>query len=311
MRHGPPTFRQGDANESTDWRDFALEEECSVEADSRTEAGSSSGFPPTETRAFNTGNASPTSPAAEIAIEQGLCTTAATSIRARQTGSAALRASSGAGCSTSKRNRDFQLPNGGSAEQCGDRQNDLILVWSEEQGGMPRRGSNQVTMAQGRANPKAGTKPFPGRWTRVASRRTRDRSAQSRHRRQASPRAHAEAILAAARRTGDRDKEATALTDLGVIQLNEGDAQGAIASLEKALAITREIGDTARESDVVGNLGMAMLAVRQPERARALFEQELAHARADRRSVRRKGRSRTPGNRLVEPARLQRRPRVF
>ena len=79
---------------------------------------------------------------------------------------------------------------------------------------------------------------------------------------------------------GARDKEATALTDLGVIALNEGDAKGAIASLERALAITVELGDTARESDVVGNLGMAMLAVRQPERARALFERELAHARA-------------------------------
>ena len=53
-----------------------------------------------------------------------------------------------------------------------------------------------------------------------------------RHRRQpTSPRGHAEAILAAARQTGARDKEATALTDLGVIHLNEGDPTGAIASL--------------------------------------------------------------------------------
>jgi tetratricopeptide (TPR) repeat protein len=95
-----------------------------------------------------------------------------------------------------------------------------------------------------------------------------------------SPVAHAEAILAAARLSGARDREATALTDLGVIALNEGNAKGAIEFLEQALAITVESGDTAREGDVAGNLGMAMLAVRQPGRARNLFERTLAIARA-------------------------------
>jgi tetratricopeptide (TPR) repeat protein len=94
-----------------------------------------------------------------------------------------------------------------------------------------------------------------------------------------SPRAHAELLLAAARREGARDKEATALTDLGVLTLNEGDGKSAIELLESALAIALELCDTARERDVVGNLGLAMLSVRQPDRARALFERELAHAR--------------------------------
>ncbi len=107
-------------------------------------------------------------------------------------------------------------------------------------------------------------------------------------------------------RTGLRDKEATALTDLGAIQLNEGDPQGAIASLEQALAITRQIGDTARESDVLGNLGMAMLTVRQPERARELFTQELAHARATTDRFAEKVALERLGIAVVEPARLQR-----
>jgi tetratricopeptide (TPR) repeat protein len=95
-----------------------------------------------------------------------------------------------------------------------------------------------------------------------------------------SPRERAEAILAAVRQTGDRKKEATALTDLGAVALSVGDSKAAINALEEALAVTRELGDSAQESDVVSNLGMAMLAVRQPERARAMFERALSHARA-------------------------------
>ena len=116
---------------------------------------------------------------------------------------------------------------------------------------------------------------------------------------------HAEAILAAARRPGRATKKRRALTDLGTIQLNEGDPQGAIRSLEQALAIAREIGDTAAKVTSLGNLGMAMLAVRQPGSTR-----EYVHARAGSRprrdgSLRREVRPGTAGNRRVEPARLQ------
>jgi tetratricopeptide (TPR) repeat protein len=215
----------------------------------------------------------------DIAIDQGLCTTGATSIRARQR----VRGFAGKLWSrllTSNHNRDFPLPNGGSAEQCGDRQNDLILVWSEEQGGSLDETRMQSKWPKAGRIQKLGQNLFlvAGLEPRADGRATAQTQAPSST--GESPRAYAEALLADARRTGAREKESTALTDLGMIQLTEGDAPGAIASLEKALAITREIGDTARESDVIGNLGMAMLAVRQPERARALFEHELAHARA-------------------------------
>ena len=261
-----------------DWRSFALEQGMLREA--TADASRIVVWLPTERDAsFQYWERIANVTRGEIAVDQGLCTTGATSIRARQR----VRGLAGRLWSrllASNRNRDFQLPDGGSAEQCGDRQSDLILVWSEEQGGpldaariesrwpnaarTQRLGQNLFLVAglavraDGRATMKAETPLSTGE----------------------SPRAHAEAILSAARRSGEREKEATALTDLGMIQLTEGDPPGAIASLEGALAITREIGDTARESDVVGNLGMAMLAVRQPERARSLFEQELAHARA-------------------------------
>ena len=213
----------------------------------------------------------------EITIDQGLCTTRATSIRARQR----VRGLAGqlwGRLLGSNRNRDFQLPNGARVEQCGERQNDLILVWSEEQGGILDAARIQARWPTAGRTQKLGQKLFLV--AGLESRTDRRATAQAPSSSGECPRAHAEALLEAARRTGARDKEATALTDLGMIDLNEGNAPGAISSLEKALAITREISDTARESDVLGNLGMAMLSVRQPERARVLFEQDLAHARA-------------------------------
>ncbi len=62
---------------------------------------------------------------------------------------------------------------------------------------------------------------------------------------------------------GDRALEATALTDLGVTKLSEGNPAGAIAALEAALAMARELGDREREYDIMGNLGLAMLGVGQ------------------------------------------------
>ena len=67
---------------------------------------------------------------AEVAVEEGLCTTSATSIRARQ------ELGRGVGqlwrrLRKPKGSRDYLLPNGTSGEQCGERQTDLVLVWTE------------------------------------------------------------------------------------------------------------------------------------------------------------------------------------
>jgi tetratricopeptide (TPR) repeat protein len=89
----------------------------------------------------------------------------------------------------------------------------------------------------------------------------------------------AEKFLAAARQSGDRDKEASALTDLGVALLRKGDAPRAVQHLEQALEMVRPTGNRAREADVLGNLGLAVLHTRNPQRAVTLLEQQLAYAR--------------------------------
>ena len=215
----------------------------------------------------------------EIAIEEGLCTTPATLIRARQK-LGGLVGRFWNRLRGSRRDRSFQIPNGATAEQCGDRQSDLVLAWSQEQGGILDESRIKSRWPEAARTRRLGPSLFLVvlRESRAGARAPVPQ--QTLLSPAESPRAHAEAILSAARRNGARDKEATALTDLGAIQLNEGDVQGAILSLQKALEITREIGDNARESDVVGNLGMAMLADHQPETARYLFKQELEHAHA-------------------------------
>ena len=215
-------------------------------------------------------------PRAEIKTEKGQCATAATSIRARECRGGVLsglwervRGSHGS--------RTFQLPNGRTVEQCGERQSDLILVWPELNGhgleldqlqarwpgasDIQKLGAHLFLVAGVSLSP-AGLDAKPEQPLPSAD----------------CPTAEADAILAAARQQGDRASEATALADLGVIALNEGDAQRAITSLENALVIARELGDAPREGDIIGNLGMAMLAVSQPDRARILFERQHAQA---------------------------------
>jgi tetratricopeptide (TPR) repeat protein len=215
---------------------------------------------------------------AEITIEDGLGSTAASLIRARRrVGSLFGRIWSRLGSAHQKRR--FVLPNGMAVDQCGERQNDLLLVWSDANGGMIDEARILSRWPQAKRTQKLGEGLFlvSGLESRdVGPEAARDQTELAADK---NTRAHAEAMLAAARKAGARDKQATALTDLGVLALNEGDHQGAIASFENALAIARELGDANRECDVIGNLGMAMLSTRQPERARVLFERALAHAR--------------------------------
>jgi tetratricopeptide (TPR) repeat protein len=93
------------------------------------------------------------------------------------------------------------------------------------------------------------------------------------------PRWIAERLLDRARREGDRDGEAAALTDLGIIHHEAGESSRAVELLEEALTTARQLGDRSRESDVLGNLGMAYLAVGQMARGREAIERGLASAR--------------------------------
>src|SRR5947209_1298416 len=93
------------------------------------------------------------------------------------------------------------------------------------------------------------------------------------------PRQSVEQALGTARHTGDRCREASALADLGLMHLYEGDAHRAVTLLEEAWVITRQLDDGGMESDVIGNLGLAAAAAGQPDRALALLDQSLFLAR--------------------------------
>jgi tetratricopeptide (TPR) repeat protein len=212
---------------------------------------------------------------AEVTSDDGLCALAATLVPARQR----IRRSLGqlwAGLRKSKGNRNFLLPDGTSSEQCGARQSDLLLVWAQD--GEPL--DDQRILARwplGKEVRKLGQNLFLV--TGLARERAPGDSVPELPP-TSRPREHAEQLLAAARLAGDRKQEATAMADLGVVLLNESDAQGAKKALEAALAIAHEVGDQARQNDIVGNLGMTFLALGQAGPARRIFEQEITDARA-------------------------------
>ncbi|MHB1038631.1 MAG: DUF6171 family protein [Pirellulales bacterium] len=95
-----------------------------------------------------------------------------------------------------------------------------------------------------------------------------------------SSRHQAEQLLVAARHTGDRAAEASALTDLGVLALDAGDNPRAVACLEEALALAQALGDQSQAGDILPNLGLALLRTDQHERASQCMEQALSLARA-------------------------------
>jgi tetratricopeptide (TPR) repeat protein len=216
-------------------------------------------------------------PRAEVSLEQGLCTTPAVSIRARERlgGSLTQLLSRLRG---SRGDRSLLLPNGRSVEPCGERRTDLLLVWTADleapldealvrerwpQGTQSRRLAKNLILLAGIGGPapKSVGDPVPPPTA------------------PASPREIAEQALSAARQSGDPHREAQALADLGALVLNEGDARSAVSLLEQALALARRLGDLIKQSDALGNLGMAALALRQPKPAWEFLDQDLGIAR--------------------------------
>jgi len=216
----------------------------------------------------------------DVKIEQGLCSTEATSIPARK----AVKGGLGTlwrRVVPAKGSRVLHLPNGESVEQCGDRQAGLILVWAEDATDLLDENRLKSRWPEGERFQKLGQNLFLVSGLNASAAKTAavppTPSPQSST--PTRPREQAERLLTAARQSGDRGNVASALTDLGVTILNEGDARKALALLEEALTLTRQLNDRARESDVLGNLGMAALGVNQLQRARQIFEQELDNAR--------------------------------
>jgi tetratricopeptide (TPR) repeat protein len=219
----------------------------------------------------------------EIVSEQGLCAAAATLVPARQR----LRGGLGRllrGLRPAKKNRDFLLPDGSSSEQCGERRTDVLLVWSPGLESPIELSLVRSAWPQAKSCRRLSKELYllSGIGTRAAAAEPQQPAEFPPAQEPASPREQAETLLAAARQTGDRGALATALTDLAVTKLSEGDPPGAIASFESALGMARELGDRERENDIMGNLGLAMLGVGQAARGRQMFENALTFARAKR-----------------------------
>jgi tetratricopeptide (TPR) repeat protein len=211
---------------------------------------------------------------AEITAGQGLCATPATSVRTRQRtrgffGKLFGRLGEG------KADQVWTLPNGESAEQCGERLTDLVLVWPEDESKPLDEARVKDRWPRCKRLRRIGKCLFLVYGIEAAAAPSEEEPLPP----MGCPRARGEQILAEARKSGDRRAEATALTDLAIMSLSENDAPRAVARLEEALAIVRQLGDRAREGDVLVNLGQAALSGGQPAPARALFERALALAR--------------------------------
>ena len=87
------------------------------------------------------------------------------------------------------------------------------------------------------------------------------------------------AALRAARHTGDRPGQATALTDLGVARRLTGDYPGAARDLQEALGIFRDLGDRLGQASVLKDLGMVRRLTRDYPGAARDLEQALGISR--------------------------------
>jgi tetratricopeptide (TPR) repeat protein len=212
-------------------------------------------------------------PRAPITAEAGLCTTPATAVPARQRDGGFFSKlvphfGKAAGENT------WMLPNGSSAQQSGERQTDLVLAWPADPNVNLDEISLKSHLPQAQRFQQIGKNLFL-----VFGVGQSDAAEEAKPLPQGNPNEIAERAIAAARQAGDRQQEALALTDLGILTLRQGDARRAAMVLQEALTLAQQLGDRARVRDVVGNLGTALLAIGQAPRAVALIEQELTLAR--------------------------------
>jgi len=219
-----------------------------------------------------------TVPRAEIKLEHGVCTTPATSVRARQKLGGSLLGRLARKLTRTGGDETWTLPNGQPVEKCGERKTDLLLAWPEDEStaldeesvrtrwpGLTRFQpiGNRLFLVSGAAPSEAKSQAAPGP---VGISGTEELGC---------PVALAEQLLEAARQRGDRSNEAAALVDLGIVTMNEGDLKKAVAHLEKAVELSRQLGNKAREIDALHNLGYALLAMGQAAAARQVLQEAL------------------------------------
>ncbi len=223
-----------------------------------------------------------TVPRAEIKVDNGVCSTLATSVPARQRLGGGLLTRLARKLSGTARNEAWTLPNGQPAEKCGERKTDLVLAWPEDES-MPLDEESARTRWPGltRFQPignrlflVAGAAPTPAQ-----GRPQQAQAGVAGVEELRRPVELVEQLLEAARRSGDRPKEAAALIDLGIMVMNEGDLKKSVAYLEQAVELSRQMADKAREIDALQNLGYTLLSMGQGAAARGVLETALVLVR--------------------------------
>jgi tetratricopeptide (TPR) repeat protein len=212
---------------------------------------------------------------AEISVSQGLGAIPVTSVPARQRQAGLLgrlwrrfRPADG--------DRTFLLPNGETAEACGEPQTDLLFVWAEINTSDLDEARLQLRWPGSKRLEKLGKNLYlvahadaPPASNEVSATPPPEESREL-----------AEQLLAAARQSGDLRQLAAALADAGALCLREKDVERAVVLLKEALEAMRRLGDRSGEGDVLRNLGIVALEGGQPGQALGLFDQALACARA-------------------------------
>jgi hypothetical protein len=162
----------------------------------------------------------------------------------------------------------WRLPNGTSAEQWGDRQTDMLLVWTEDKTSTLDEPRLRSRWPECRRVQRLGEKLFILSGIEFSAANSEEEPFPP----QGCPHQHIEELLAAARRQGNLAAEATALTDWGLVLIREGKIQQAREKLDETLKLVRRLGDRSRESDVLNYLGLAAVNAGQSQLALEILD---------------------------------------
>lgn len=177
--------------------------------------------------------------------------------------------------------QDYVLPDGRLAHRYGSRRTDVALAWPQDSQATcdeaairrkwplcreVRQIGERLYLADGivEASP---SEPVPMASTSYVPSTGNVRDA-------------AEQALAIARGAGDRGRELTAWTDLGLVYLQEGNGAQADSLLCRALEGARALQDRQREADILNSLALSALIQNRPSAARELLGSVVAYAQA-------------------------------
>jgi len=135
------------------------------------------------------------------------------------------------------------LPNGAVAKQVGERVNDRMLLWADDEtGALDERGVHE-RCGSGWQIRKIGKNLFVATRTESAAAPAEPESVLE----EVSLLDQAKALLATARQAGDCHKQGLPLVDLGIICVQNGKIPQAIELLQRAVAIAQVRGSSARK----------------------------------------------------------------